>query len=314
VSELRWHPLLKQWVGVAAVRQGRPQMPKDWCPFDPGSGKVPDHYDVHLYPNDFAALSLDSAPFDPAASNQLFGKTGAQGVCDVVLSSPEHNTLPSQLTAGHWRKVVDLWTSRSVELAAIPAIRYIYIFENAGAAIGVTMPHPHGQIYSFPYIPPYVETELQAAEEYWAAKSGCLYCDLLAGELAATERVVESNEAFVAFVPFAARFPSEVQIYARRHAASLAELNDGEKTHLASLVQIVRRKYDALYGFPMPLIMAVRQAPAKGSHPAFHFHVEFFPVQRSPTKLKYLAGVETGAGTFLNDTVAEEQAAALRKV
>jgi UDPglucose--hexose-1-phosphate uridylyltransferase len=313
MSELRWHPLLKQWVGVAAARQGRPQMPKDWCPFDPGSGKVPEHYDVHLYANDFAALSLDSGPFDGSASNEIFGTTGAYGCCDVVLYSPDHHRLPSQLSPAHWRLVVDLWTRRSMELAADPAIQYVYVFENAGAAIGVTMPHPHGQIYSFPYIPPYVETELAAAQEHLTAKQKCLYCELLAGELAAGERIVEANDGFVAFVPFAARFPSEVQIYARRHISSLAELEDAEKSQLATLIQIMRRKYDALYGFPMPMVMAVRQAPAQGVHPYFHLHVEFFPIQRSATKLKYLAGVETGAGTFLNDTLAEEQAEALRK-
>jgi UDPglucose--hexose-1-phosphate uridylyltransferase len=313
MSELRWHPLLKQWVGVAAARQGRPQMPKDWCPFDPGSGKVPDHYDVHLYPNDFAALSLSSEPFNPEASQELFGKTGARGSCDVVLYSPEHNRLPSQLTAEHWRLVVDLWTRRTEELAADESLQYVYVFENAGAAIGVTMPHPHGQIYSFPYIPPFVETELSAAKEYLSAKSSCLYCDLLAGELAAGVRVVDGNDRFAAFVPFAARFPTEVQIYARRHVDSLMALHDGEKSALASLILTIRRKYDALYGFPMPLMMVVRQAPLRGEHPYFHFHVEFFPIQRSATKLKYLAGVETGAGTFLNDTLAEEQAEALRK-
>jgi UDPglucose--hexose-1-phosphate uridylyltransferase len=313
MSELRWHPLLQQWVAVAAARQGRPQMPKDWCPFDPGSGQVPDHYDVYLYPNDFAALSRDAAPFDPSVSHELFGRTTAYGACDVVLYSPDHDRLPSQLSPEHWRLVVDLWTRRSVELSADPAIQYVYVFENAGAAIGVTMPHPHGQIYSFPYIPPYVETELSSAREYLRHKGKCLYCDLLSAELAAGERVVDANSGFVAFVPFAARFPSEVQVYSRRHASSLADLADDEKTQLASLIQIIRGKYDALYGFPMPLIMVVRQAPAQGEHPYFHLHVEFFPIQRTATKLKYLAGVETGAGTFLNDTVAEEQAVALRK-
>ncbi len=313
MSELRWHPVLRQWVGVAAARQHRPQMPKDWCPFDPGSGKVPDHYDVHLYSNDFAAFSKDSGPFDGTASGELFGNTGARGSCDVVLYSPDHHRLPSELPAKHWRLVVDLWTRRTQELAADAAVQYVFIFENAGAAIGVTMPHPHGQIYSFPFIPPLAEMELASAREYRSEKGTCLYCDLLAGELQAGERVVEGNESFVAFVPFAARFPSEVQIYARRHAPSLAALTDAEKSGLAELIQTIRRKYDALYGFPMPLMMMVRQAPVQGEHPYFHFHVEFFPIQRSPTKLKYLAGVETGAGTFLNDTLAEDQAEAMRK-
>lgn len=289
-------------------------MPKDWCPFDPGSGKVPDKYDVHVYPNDFAAFSQDSEPFDHAASQELFGKTGARGYCDVVLYSSEHDRLPSQLSAEHWRLVVDAWTRRSEELSDDPTIQYIYIFENAGEAIGVTMPHPHGQIYSFPYIPPYVQSELQSAREYLTVKGKCLYCDLLARESDAQARLVAVNDGFAAFVPFAARFPTEIQIYSRRHVQALAGLTDSERTDLAALIQLIRRKYDALYGFPLPLMMIVRQAPAQGNHPYFHFHVEFLPIQRSATKLKYLAGVETGAGTFLNDTVSEVQADALRRV
>ena len=313
MSELRWNPILKQWVAVAANRQDRPQMPKDYCPFDPGSGKVPDHYDVYLYPNDFAAFSLDAEPYDASAAQELFGCTGARGACDVVIYHPDHNKAPSELTRDHWRMIVDLWTRRSEELFAKPEIEYVYVFENTGVAIGVTMPHPHGQIYAFPFIPPYVERELAAGQEYFARRKECLYCDVLEGELADGRRVVVESPSFVAFVPYAARFPAEVQIYARRHIAKLSDLNDAEKTDLAGMIRVVRRKYDNLYNQPMPLMMIVRQAPAKGEHPYFHFHVEFYPIQRSATKLKYLAGVETGAGTFLNDTVAEERAAELRK-
>jgi UDPglucose--hexose-1-phosphate uridylyltransferase len=312
LSELRWHPLLRQWVGVSAARQDRPQMPKDWCPFDPGSGKVPDQYDVYIYPNDFAAFSQSAAEFDPSTSANLFGETGARGYCDVVLYHPDHSTLPSQLSPAHWRMVVDAWTRRSAELSADPAIQYVFVFENTGVAIGVTMPHPHGQIYSFPFIPPYVQTELDSARDYYSANNRCLYCELLAGELDARVRIVDENESFVAFVPFAARFPSEMQLYSRRHVDRLASLSDRESTDLAELMHVIRKKYDNLYGFQLPLIMAVRQAPAKGNHPYFHFHIEFLPIQRSATKLKYLAGVETGSGTFLNDTVAEDRADALR--
>jgi UDPglucose--hexose-1-phosphate uridylyltransferase len=313
MSELRWNPILSQWVAVASNRQDRPQMPKDYCPFDPGSGKVPDHYDVFLYPNDFAAFSPAEDPFDPSASAGLFGHTGARGACDVVLYHPDHNKLPSELSAEHWRLVIDLWTSRSEELWANPDIQYVYVFENTGVAIGVTMPHPHGQIYAFPFIPPYVERELAATSDYFTAHGKCLYCAVLAGELADGRRVVAQNDSFVAFVPYAARFPAEIQIYARRHVDRLAALTDAEKTGLSELLRIVRRKYDNLYKQPMPLMMVVRQPPVTGDHPYFHFHIEFYPIQRSATKLKYLAGVETGAGTFLNDTVAEERASALRQ-
>jgi UDPglucose--hexose-1-phosphate uridylyltransferase len=311
VSELRWHPLLRQWVAVAAVRQNRPQMPANWCPFDPGSGHVPDHYDVFLYPNDFAAFTLDSPAFAPETG--LFCTTGSRGATDVVLYHPNHTLPPSQMTHEHWRKVVGLWTSRYITLAAHPDIQYTYVFENTGVAIGVTMPHPHGQIYSFPYIPPYIQTELDSGVGYFREHGACLYCDILSREQADGRRIVWENASFTAMCPFWARYPTEVTIYARRHLGALPDLTETEAADLAEVIKIVRMKYDNLYGFPMPLMMIQRQRPSKGEHPYFHYHVDFYPIQRSQTKLKYIAGVESGAGTFLNDTVAEDEAEKLRR-
>jgi len=311
MSDLRWHPLLREWVAVAAHRQGRPQMPKDWCPFDPGSGRVPDQFDVFIYPNDFPAFSLDSAPFSEPAG--LFAKTGARGACDVVIYHPQHNLAPSQLSVEHWGKVVDIWIRRHQELAVEPDIQYVYVFENTGEAIGVTMPHPHGQIYAFPFIPPYVQRELDAASDHLRDHDECIYCRILREELAAGERLVTANADFVAFVPFFARWPGEIQICARRHFAAIPELTSGETANLAAIIKKVRMKYDNLWGFQLPLMMLLRQSPAKGEHPYFHFHIDFYPIQRSPTKLKYLAGVESGGGTFLNDTLAEEKARELRE-
>jgi len=287
-------------------------MPADWCPFCPGSGRVPDNYDVLIYPNDFPAFSEDAAPF--SAETGLYQSTGARGQCDVVLYSPNHKLLPSQLTVEHWGKVVDLWARRSRELKARPEVEYVAVFENTGVAIGVTMPHPHGQIYAFPFYPPLVETVFASAAEYSSGNGGeCLWCTVLARELEAGERVVAANESFAAFVPFWGRFPTEVQICARRHFANPEDLSDVERADLAAMLSIVRRKYDNLYGFPMPLMMLVRQAPAKMAAPWFHFHIDFLPIQRSAKKLKYLASVESGTGTFLNDNRPEAQAAMLRE-
>jgi UDPglucose--hexose-1-phosphate uridylyltransferase len=213
----------------------------------------------------------------------------------------------------HWRKVLDVWVRRHRELAALPDIQYIYIFENTGVSIGVTMPHPHGQIYAFPFIPPLIERELTAASGHFREHGECIYCRILQDELASDERIVTQNEDFVAFVPFFARWPGEMQLCARRHFASVTEWSDGEASNLAALIKKVRMKYDNLYGFPMPLMMLLRQGPVKGDHPYFHFHIDFYPIQRARTKLKYLAGVESGAGTFLNDTVAEQKARELRE-
>ncbi|MDP8982118.1 MAG: galactose-1-phosphate uridylyltransferase [Acidobacteriota bacterium] len=297
-SELRWHPLLRQWVAVAAHRQGRPQMPENWCPFCPGSGRVPETYEVFLYPNDFPAFSFDN----PAA----------QGACDVVLYSPDHHLLPSELPEEQWRRIVALWTRRTAELSAHPATQYVSVFENTGAAIGVTMPHPHGQIYAFPFVPPLVAAEHESAAAHWREHDSCIYCGILADEIADGRRIVACNESFVAFLPYFGRFPSEMQVCSRRHCASLTDLTPPEAADLAAILRTVRQKYDNLYGFPMPLMMLLRQPPAKGEAPWFHFHADFLPVQRSPLKLKYLAAVESGNGTFLNDTRPEDQAAILR--
>jgi UDPglucose--hexose-1-phosphate uridylyltransferase len=282
MSELRWHPLLEQWVVVAAHRQDRPQMPEEWCPFCPGSGRVPEKYDVFIYPNDFPAFSRD----DP--------ETG--GACDVVLYSPEHDKLPSQLPLEQWEKIVALWTRRSVELSADPRVKNVTVFENTGVAVGVTMPHPHGQIYAFPFVPPRVERELKSAANYGK---------VLDDELRDGRRIVMENQGFVAFAPYFARFPYETQIYARRDVRGLADLTASESRDLAAVVSGMRRKYDALFGFPMPLMMVLHQFA--------RFYVEFLPLQRSASKLKYLAAVESATGTFLNDVTPEEAAAALRK-
>jgi len=216
------------------------------------------------------------------------------------------------MSTEHWRKVIDLWTERSAQLYANPDIACVYIFENTGEAIGVTMPHPHGQIYAFPFTPPLIERELAAARDHYEASSECLYCRLLTEELGAGKRIVLESHRFVAFVPFHARWPGEMQIYSRNHLGALADLDTDAKTELAALIKAIRMKYDNLWGFAIPLMMMVRQRPVRGDSPYFHFHVEFCPIQRSATKLKYLAGVESGAGSFLNDTRAEDKAAEFR--
>jgi len=249
-------------------------MPENWCPFCPGSGRVPEHYDVWLYPNDFPAF---------------------EGACDVVLYSPEHHLLPSEMSLEQWRKVIELWTKRTVELAADPNVKYVMVFENAGEAVGVTMPHPHGQIYGFPFIPPRVERELQAPQ--------CAHCSVLEDEMTNGTRIVAKNELFCAFVPYFARFPYEMQIYSRAHLRGLADLPD--RRALAEIVSIVRKKYDALFRSPMPLMMILHQER--------HFYIEFLPLRRGANKLKYLAAVETSMWTFLEDVIPEQAAEELRR-
>ena len=287
-------------------------MPANWCPFDPGSGRVPDHYDVYLYPNDFPAFSPEAPLFVPHPG--LFAETGPRGACDVVLYSPEHTLPPSKLSLDNWRKVIDLWTRRTREHTENPDIALVCVFENCGEAVGVTMPHPHGQIYAMPFISPNIQRELASLQQYATENSGkCLFCTVLEQELEMRSRIVAWNSHFVALVPYAARFPAEIIIYSRRHVGTLLDLTDEERSSFAEIISIIRQKYDNLYGFLMPLMMAVKQAPLKGSSAPYHLHVQFMPLQRSPTKLKYLATIETGYGTFLADTAPEQMADNLRK-
>lgn len=313
MTELRWNPTVREWVSTASHRQGRPQMPQGWCPFCPGSGRVPDHYDVHIYPNDYAAFTIP--PAAPAIENDdLYKVRPSYGKCDVVLYHPDHNTSLPQLPVRHLVKLVGRWRSRFRELKATPGIRYVLIFENKGAVIGVTMPHPHGQIYAFPFIPPRIEKELAAARAYQKRHGRCLYCDILKKERRDGRRIIAENERFTAFIPFYARWPYEVHIFSRRHLGTLEAFRAAEENGLAAMLKCITSKYDNLFDMSFPYMMLLHQAPSRGNYPYYHFHIEFYPPHRSKDKLKYLAGVESGAGTFLNDSLAEQRAAELRAV
>ncbi|HVA00313.1 MAG TPA: galactose-1-phosphate uridylyltransferase [Terriglobia bacterium] len=307
MTELRWNPTLREWVSTASHRQNRPLMPQDWCPFCPGSGRVPDNYAVYIYPNDFAAFSIP--PEIPSIDGDSFYPVKpSRGKCDVVLYHPDHRTSLPELPLGHLTRLVRAWRKRFVELKATPGIRYVLIFENKGAAIGVTMPHPHGQIYAFPLIPPLIKKELDAARAHHRRRHRCLFCDILAKERADGRRIVAENDAFTAFVPFYARWPYEVHIYSRRHLNALDQFKPSEEKALAEILKWLTLKYDHLFQISFPYMMLMHQAPTRGRYPYYHFHIEFYPPLRSKKKLKYLASVESGAGMFLNDSLAEEKA------
>lgn len=218
----------------------------------------------------------------------------------MVLYSPEHTKLPSELTVEQWGKVIDLWAKRTAEYQADPKVKHVAVFENTGEAVGVTMPHPHGQIYAFPFVPPRVEKELAAV----AKSEQCLYCLIRSKEQENGARMILNRTHFDAFVPYFARFPYESCIYAKRHVRGLSDMSAEEKADFAAILSAMRKKYDALFGFQMPLMMVL--------HQSVHFYVEFLPLQRTAKKLKYLAAVESAMGTFLEDVIPEEAAAQLR--
>ena len=231
----------------------------------------------------------------------------------MVLYSPEHEATLASLSEEQVRRLVDVWCDRYGDLALLDGIAYVFVFENRGKEIGVTLTHPHGQIYAFPYVPPRIQQEQAAAFVHFTKTARCLQCDIVAEEIADGRRMVATEQGFVAYVPFAARLPYEVHVAATAHRESLLDLFPGERDGLARILRRVQAAYDGLWGFPMPYTMSMHQRATDGVQRAGdHLHVEFMPPYRTKDKLKYLAGVETGAGTFINDTSPEEKAAELR--
>lgn len=314
MAELRWHPLIKDWVIIASHRQNRPQMPKNWCPFCPGSGRVPDDFDVLKYDNDFPSLSPE-APVPDVVETDFYKMKKAYGKCEVILYSPDHNITLPELSVDHILKIVDLWTERYIELSKDEKHKYIFIFENRGEVVGVTMPHPHGQIYAYSYIPKKLELELEASKEYFEEKSACLICDMLKDELKYKSRVIFEDEDFVVFLPFFTEYPYGIYIGSKRHMQNLTEFTDREKRNLAKCLKNATGTLDELFGYHFPYMMCMHQDPVNSGDFSeyYHFHIEFFPPMRSAEKQKFNASSETGAWAHTNPTCPEEKAEELRQ-
>ena len=319
MSELRWNPLLGEWVATATERQDRTFLPPDdYCPLCPTEPdgfptEVPEsNYDIAVFENRFP--SLKTRPEPPVVeSSELYPVRPSQGVCEVVLYSPNHSSSLAEEPVEQIHKLVRVWTDRFRELGALDFVKYVFIFENKGEAIGVTLHHPHGQIYAYPFIPPRLATELKQFADYYQTTEKCLLRGVLCEELTTMLRIVAENESFAAVIPFFARWPYETHIYSKRHFQALTDRSGSETKDLASILKTVLVAFDKLFEISFPYMMVVHQRLADGfSYDFYHFHIEFYPPLRSPNRLKYLAGSETGAGMFINDTLPEEKAAELR--
>jgi UDPglucose--hexose-1-phosphate uridylyltransferase len=319
VSELRWNPLLGEWVATATHRQERTFLPPaDFCPLCPTKPggfptEVPESdYDIVVSENRFPSLRPDPPP--PAVeSTELYPVRPAQGVCEVIVYTPNHSSTLAQEPVEQIYKLVKVWTERFIELGALDFVDYVFEFENKGEAIGVTLHHPHGQIYAYPFIPPRIGRELEQSRVHQESTGRCLLCDIVAEERRDTRRIVAENNSFIAYIPFFASYPYEVHIASKRHLQALTDLDENEQKGLAGLLKTVLVAYDKLFNLSFPYMMVLHQRPTDGGlYDYYHFHIEFYPPLRTATKLKYLAGSETGAGMFINDTLAEEKAAELR--
>ncbi len=315
MAELRYNPYTKDWIMIASHRQERPQMPKDWCPFCPGSGKVPDEgYTVLRYPNDFPAMSVTPPEPDDVAT-ELFQTRPAYGRCEVLLYSPEHTKTLAELSDEHVRHLADLWRECFDAMAADEKIRCVFLFENRGEPVGVTMPHPHGQAYGYSFVPRKLAAELSSAREHKAQTGRCLFCDVLAEERKDGRRILFENEHFVVYVPFFSQVAYGVHVMAKRHVPHIGAMTKEELACLGTTVRDCAGMYDHLFDMPFPYMMCMHNAPVHSGDDVaevFHFHIEFYPPMRAADKQQFFASSETGAEAWCNPTRPEEKAEELR--
>jgi UDPglucose--hexose-1-phosphate uridylyltransferase len=315
---LRWHPLRGEWITYAAYRQDRTFLPPpEYNPLavtlDPANPtELPaGDWDVAVFDNRFPSLSLEAQ--DPP--QVIVPSAPAMGKCEVVVFTQDARSSLGALPLDHLELVLEVWADRTETLGNLAGIDYVLPFENRGAEVGVTLHHPHGQIYAYPVIPP-VPTRMQqiALAHYETHRSGILQ-DLIANELKAPQRMLYCGKHAIAFVPVCARYPYEVWVAPIAAVESFANLNGDQRADLARALKTILLKFDGLWKRPFPYLMAWYQAPTDGKpHPESHLHAEFYPPYRTPDKLKYLAGTELAAGFFAMDALPEEKARELQEI
>jgi UDPglucose--hexose-1-phosphate uridylyltransferase len=311
--ELRRDRLTGDWISLSAARQGRPHLPgAGQCPLCPAatfetaaSSELPFLADGKSFP--FQWVSFEN--LYPA----LWLGNGT-GHCEVVLFRTAHEGHFADMTHDEMLAVVSIWQDRSRTIGSMPGIQSVFLFENRGAEIGVTLHHPHGQIYAFAHLPPRLRDVLQHADRYHSTHMSCLICDEAKIQEEQGNLVVFNGTHLIAFMPEAPRFPYEVHITTKAHRTHIEDLTGEETTELARLLPVIVAMYDSLFGFPLPYIMQHHQCPSQArSLPSYHWNIQITPFHRSKDKIKYLAGAETGAGFFVNDSLPEEKVLELRQ-
>lgn len=317
-ARMRQDVLTGEWVSIASNRQNRVFLPPaDQDPLAPQSAanpsEIPSNYDVAVFENRSPSFGPDlEHPEAPAGLDDLraigIERTRASvGRCEVVCFAPDHEGSFGSQTVSRARTVIEAWAQRTEALSRMPGIEQVFVFENRGQEIGVTLPHPHGQIYAYPFITPRTSTLLRSVE----AVGPDLFARTLEAEQAGP-RVLAQTEHFTAFVPFAARWPLEIHLLPHRHVPDLAGLTSEERDDLAPLYRRLLRGLDAIYDSPTPYIAAWHQAPVNEARDAVRLMLQVTSPRRAADRLKYLAGSEAAMGAFIGDVAPEAQAAVLR--
>jgi len=315
---LRWHELRGEWVAYAGHRQNRTFLPPpEYNPLAPAHDpahptEVPaGPWDVAVFDNLFPALAATA--HDPPAME--IPTAPAKGACEVVVFTQDAKATLASLPLWHLEMLIDVWADRQATLGARPDIAYVFPFENRGVEVGVTLHHPHGQIYAYPFVPPIAARELEQQQAHFAETGRGLLADMIARELASGVRVLYRGADAAAFMPICARYTYEVWVAPRNSVPSFVELTRPERADFARALKTVLMKYDAMWNKPFPYVLAFHQAPTDGApHPEAHLHAELYPAYRMPGRLKYLAGSEIGAGVFTADSVPEDTVTQLQAI
>ncbi|ORC16003.1 MULTISPECIES: galactose-1-phosphate uridylyltransferase [Rothia] len=317
---IRVDPLTGDSVTIAAHRNNRTFLPPaDEDPLAPsGVGSVPGEipeptYDVVVFENRFPSLQ---GPLENLRDEPLFKETTPGGRCEVVSFTSDQYGSFGTLSYERARTVVEAWAHRTRELSAREGIAQVFPFENRGEEIGVTLPHPHGQIYAYPYLPPYTAQLVRRANAWATETGGDLLGDVLAAELVEGNRVIAETEHFVAYVPYAAKWPVEFMVVPRRAARDFTELTEGEKDELTALYLDLLSRLDYFFEgiSQLPYIAAWHQAPLIEGENVSRMYLHVFSLMRSPGKMKYLAGSESAMAAWISDTTPERIAARLREL
>lgn len=315
---LRWHPLRGEWVAYASYRQGRTFMPPpEYNPLAAtrdanNPTELPSgDYDIAVFDNRFPSLT----PASHDAPVSIVPTLPANGQCEVVVFTQDASTSLGELPLGQIELLFEVWGDRTREIARSDSIQYVLPFENRGVEVGVTLHHPHGQIYAYPFIPPVPAAIHKNELHYYQQNDSGLLADLIQAEIKLDERVIYRGEYAIAFVPAWARYPYEVWLAPIDATPDFVSLAPAARADMARALKTVLLKFDGLWQRPFPYLMAWYQAPTDGSpHPECHLHAEFYPPYRSRDRLKYLAGTELAAGMFANDALPEEKARELQAI
>jgi len=321
IGELRLDPLLNEWVVMAAHRQTRVFLPPtELCPLCPTTGEllteIPDsNYEVVVFDNKNPSLR---SPEGDWALPDLIGPgtdTGtAAGKCEVVCFTDNHGGSFKDLSERQVRTLLEAWKDRTEELSKVSYIRHIAPFENRGEEVGVTLAHPHSQIYAYSYIPPRVEKMLAVAKRYKDLTGKVLFDDVVAREIRDQERIIAQNEHWVAFVPYAARYSFEIHVAPLSPVADLAGLSEAQSDSFPAIALEVTKRLDGVFNIPMAYIATWHQAPVREGRDLLRLHWQVTSVRRAPGKLKYLAGSESTMGAFIMDLRPEQSAKQMREV